>query len=70
MEHRRSTPSALAASLGESLREIAVLVAVFAPLDTLIQGRSLTVRFAIVTIAIVVVAFSVGFLLEVKSWKR
>ena len=55
--------------VGESLREMAVLVAVFAPLDMLVQGGSLTVRSMAATMAIVVALFAVGVFLEVKQWK-
>ena len=39
METSRSTADVVATWQGESLREMAVLVAVFAPLDVLVQGN-------------------------------
>ena len=70
MVRRRPILNALAAHLGEALREIAVLVAVFAPLDMIVQGRSLTLRLVVGMIAGVGIVFGLGFYLEVKSWKR
>lgn len=52
--------------VGESLREVAVLVAVFAPLDFLAQGKALTARFLLFAIAGVAVLFAVGVFFEVK----
>ena len=56
--------------LGESLREMAVLIAVFAPLDVLVQGNPLTLRASAVTIGMVVLLFASGVALEVRQWKR
>ncbi len=57
--------------VGESLREMAVLVAVFAPLDMLMQGRSLTVRPVAAMLLIVVPLFVLGVFLEGKPlWKH
>ena len=59
------------ALVGESLREIAVLVAVFAPLDFIVQEKALTGRFLLLTIGGVTVLFSAVVLLEVKwGWTR
>ena len=55
--------------VGESLREMAILVAVFAPLDILMQGRSLTSRSAAVILSIVAPLFALGVFLEVRPWK-
>lgn len=67
-------PSAKRAAMilvGESLREMAVLVAVFAPLDTLLQGRLLTMRSLAVILSIVIPLFVLGVFLEVKQkWIR
>jgi hypothetical protein len=68
MEARRSTVRLVAALVGESLREMAVLVGVFAPLDALVQGKPLTLRYALVTIGIFAVLFVTGVVLEVK-WR-
>ena len=70
MATRRSILRALAAFVGESLREIAVLIMVFAPLDMFVQGRPLTTRFIVVTILSTSMLIALGFFLEVRSWKR
>jgi hypothetical protein len=44
---------------------IAILVAVFAPLESLVQGERLTVLFFAATIVLVAVLFACGLLLEV-----
>jgi hypothetical protein len=49
---------------------MAVLVAVFAPLDVIVQGRTLNLRSVGATVTSVAVLFAIGFFLEVKSWKR
>ena len=64
----RSTRAAVFVLIGESLREIAVLVAVFAPLDLFAQGRTLTTRFLVATIVGVVTLLGFGIYLEV-SWR-
>jgi hypothetical protein len=47
-----------------------VLVASFAPLDTLVQGKPLTLNATLVTMAIVAPLFGVGLFLQVKhQWK-
>lgn len=43
METKRSVVNVVATWLGESLREMAVLIAVFAPLDVLVQGQPIDV---------------------------
>ena len=65
-ESRRSTVSVVAALVGECLREIAVLIAVFAPLDVFTRATGLTATFVVATIASVLVLLGVGILLEVK----
>ena len=60
----------IATWLGESLREMAVLVAVFAPLDVLVQGKALTLRSTVFTMGMVFALFTIGVLVEVKRWKR
>jgi hypothetical protein len=47
-----------------------VLLAVFVPLDIYVQGRTLTVRTALATIALVGLFLAVGVFLEVKRWKH
>jgi len=67
----RSTAGPILTLVGESQREVAVLVAVFAPLDFLAQGKALTAPFLLLTIAGVAVLFTVGVFLEVKwGWTR
>jgi len=57
--------------IGESLREVAVLIAVFVPLDMLAQQRVLTVRLLSLTIGGFVVLLALGIFLEVKwRWTR
>ena len=52
MDSARSIKRAAMILVGESLREMAVLIAVFAPLDILVQDRSLTARSAAVMLSI------------------
>jgi len=71
MDTQPSVMRAATVLVGESLREMAVLVAVFAPLDMLMQGRSLTVRPVAAMLLIVVPLFVLGVFLEVKPvWKH
>ena len=57
--------------LGESLREVAVLIAVFAPLDFILQQRALTTMFILAMIGGVLPLFVVGIFLEVRGrWIR
>jgi uncharacterized membrane protein len=56
-----------AALVGESLREVGVLILVFAPLDTIIQGNRLTPRFVVLTLILALVLILVGILMEVGS---
>jgi hypothetical protein len=56
------------ALVGESFREMAVLIAVFAPLDLVTQSKPLTLRYPLATIALFVVLFALGIALEVK-WR-
>ena len=58
--------SVVASLLGEFLREMAVLIAVFAPLDAFTRVMGLTVGMVLATIAGVAVLFGLGVLLEVK----
>jgi hypothetical protein len=70
MSNDRSTIELVAVLIGECLREVAVLIAVFVPLDVYVQGRTLTVRTALVTIGFVGLFLAVGVFLEVKRWKH
>jgi hypothetical protein len=66
-----SSLGAVMVLIGESLREVAVLIAVFVPLDMLAQQRVLTVRFLSLTIGEFVVLLALGIFLEVKwRWTR
>jgi hypothetical protein len=56
----------IAALVGESLREIAVLVIVFVPLETVVQGTALTARLWLAIIVPVAVLFTLGVYLETK----
>jgi hypothetical protein len=70
MDSARSAKRAAMILVGESLREMAVLIAVFAPLDMLVQDRSLTARSVTVMLSIVVPLFSLGLFLEVRQpWR-
>jgi hypothetical protein len=66
VDSRRSRRKLVATLLGESLREIAVLVVVFAPLDTFAQGAALTVRLWLAIIAGVATLFAIGVYLETR----
>lgn len=70
METRRSVAHVVATWLGESLREMAVLVAVFAPLDVLVQGRPLTLRGFGATMIMVMLLFGSGVAIEVRQWNK
>ena len=65
-DSRRSTVSVVAALIGECLREIAVLIAVFTPLDVFSRATELTTTFVVATIAGVLLLLGIGVLLEVK----
>jgi hypothetical protein len=67
MDVKRSRASLIATLVGESLREIAVLIVVFAPLDALVQGTVLTMRLWVAIIVVVVTAFVSGVYLETKD---
>ena len=66
MDAERSRGQLIARLLGESLREIAVLVIVFAPLDALVQGAALTTRTWTAIIVGVAMSFVVGVYLETR----
>ena len=52
--------------IGESLREVAILVLVFAPLDVVTQGIALTLRSWLAIIGTVMIGFSIGVYLETR----
>jgi len=56
----------VAEMIGELLRDASVLVAVFAPLERLISGKSLTFAGAFIIIALVLVLAVAGIAIEVK----
>ena len=56
-----------AALIGESIREMAILIAVFAPLDFLVEGKPLTSLSVGATLFLVAVLFVTGLLLEVHN---
>jgi len=71
MDTRRSTATIVGALAGESLREVAVLLVVFAPLDFFAQGKQLTPRFLVATIVGVAALFGLAVVFEVKCrWIR
>ena len=53
--------------LGETLREIGVLVLVFAPLDSLVSSSALTSRQVALMIGVAIVLIAIGVFLEVLS---
>jgi len=66
VDHKRPRREFIAALVGESLREIAILVLVFAPLDVLTQGVALTLRMWLAIIVAVMMLFSLGVYLETR----
>ena len=66
MDQRPPTIRIIGALVGESLREVAVLVAVFGPLDVIVQEKSLTPDYLLRIIVLVAALFAVAFVLEVK----
>ena len=66
MGARPSRRKIVATLIGESLREIAVLVVVFAPLDAFAQGAALTARLWLVIIVGVAILFAAGVYLETR----
>ncbi len=68
---RRGIAEIAIAARRESLREVAVLIAVFAPLDFILQQRALTTMFILAMIGGVLPLFVVGIFLEVRGrWIR
>lgn len=71
MVAHRSTVKLVAALVGESLREMAVLIVVFAPLDFLVQGKPLTHQYAAAILGVFAILFVLGITLEANCrWKR
>lgn len=70
IDNARSTSSIVLKLLGEFLREMAVLIGVFAPLDKIVQGNPLTGRFLLNTIVIVTVLLAAGIVAEVRPWTK
>lgn len=56
----------VAEMIGELLRDASVLVAVFAPLERLISGKSLTFAGVFIIIVLVLVLAVIGITIEVK----
>jgi hypothetical protein len=56
----------VAEMIGELLRDSAVLVAVFAPLESIIKGNPLTFWQLVVTVALVLGLGILGIAIEVK----
>ncbi|OFW21997.1 MAG: hypothetical protein A3H97_02715 [Acidobacteria bacterium RIFCSPLOWO2_02_FULL_65_29] len=64
---RRPSGASIVAGIGsEFLREAAVLIAVFAPLDRILENGPLTPRFVLGTIGAVAVLLAGGIVLELK----
>lgn len=53
--------------MGEFCREVAVLVAVFAPLDFVLRERPLTTVYFLVTVMVVAAFLYAGMRLEIAS---
>ena len=51
----------------EFFRDYALLVAVFYPLDTYVQRRTLTITEAFITLSVVAVLWSIGVILDVLN---
>jgi hypothetical protein len=66
VDQTRARRELIATLVGESLREVAVLVLVFAPLDAVTQGIALTPRLWMVIIVVVMVLFASGIYLETR----
>jgi len=66
--NRRSAVHIVARLLGEFLREVAVLIAVFTPLDRILDEKPLTGQFVLVIIVVVAISLGAGIAIEVKSW--
>ena len=65
-EDAPSRASIITGFLGEFLREAAVLIAVFAPLDHFLENKPLTFPFVLITMGIVAVVLVLGIFLEVQ----
>ena len=61
----RSISSTVLKCFGEFFREMAVLIAVFAPLDRIVQGNPLTTWFVLATMSAVAGLLGVGIAIEV-----
>ncbi len=57
-------PKTFTEMLGEALREVAVLVIVFVPLDVLVAGRHFTWKWFLATVGISAPLFLMGVALE------
>jgi hypothetical protein len=66
MDDERSRGKQIATLIGESLREVAILVLVFAPLDVVTQGIALTLRWWLAMIVTALIGFSIGVYLETR----
>ena len=67
MERSESSWRTTARLIGEFMREAAVLVAVFVPLDWTVENRPLTTSLVVAIIVVVAGLMSVGVLLEMKG---
>ena len=66
MDAARSRGQRMSTVIGESLREVAILVLVFAPLDAVTQGIALTLQAWLAIIVTVILGFSIGVYLETR----
>ena len=66
MDERGARRARIATVIGESLREVAILMLVFAPLDVVTQGIPLTPRVWLAIIVAVALMFIIGVYLETR----
>ena len=66
MDAARTRGQRISAVIGESLREVAILVLVFLPLDVVTQGIALPLRSWFAMIVTALIGFSIGVYLETR----
>jgi hypothetical protein len=71
MDIERSRGRLVLGLVGESLREIAILLFVFVPLDAAMQQHAFTVRRSLQVFGAIIALFVVGIAMEVGArWTR
>lgn len=66
VESARSISNIIVCVASDFVREAAVLIAVFAPLDHFLENKPLTIPFVLITMGTVAVCLMLGIFLEVK----